>query len=404
MGVESPLLRRWNKFWKKPLENQRKDKLENMKLLHTGDLHLDSPFSSTKATDGAEASRRLRKTFSDIVSYVRENKYDMLLIAGDLFDGAFVTRETAAHITSQLENAGCPVVIAPGNHDPFDMSSIWKKKEFPRNVYIFKSEELAYFDFEELGVRVYGAAFNSANMRTCPLDGCSIDDKSRINILLCHGDTASPMSQKCPMPPSAIAEFGADYTALGHIHNPGSANEALRAKGVMAAYCGCPMGRDFGECGVKGALSVEITKDGERTQVKSEFVPFSDKIYEDCELKVDGAETMADIISEIRTLIREKGYGEDTILRIKLTGYTAPGLAVVTEEAESQCRESVCSLTVVDKTVPALSGDELESDRGIKGEVYRALLPAIENGTPEERDNAVSALRYALAALGGENI
>ena len=60
--------------------------------------------------------------------------------------------------------------------------------------------------------------------------------------------------------------------------------------------------------------------------------------------------------------------------------------------------------TVIDETVPQMSSNELECDRGIRGEVYRLLAETIENGTPDERKNAIAALRYALAALGGESI
>ena len=42
--------------------------------------------------------------------------------------------------------------------------------------------------------------------------------------------------------------------------------------------------------------------------------------------------------------------------------------------------------------------------RGIKGEVYKLLSPAINDGTAEEKSEALSALRYALGALGGDNI
>ncbi len=374
-----------------------------MKILHTGDLHLDSPFASASAEFGEQAKRELRRIFSDITSYVKNNSVDLLLFSGDLFDSGFATRETAALIASELEKAGCPVVIAPGNHDPFDENSIWNIKSFSDNVHIFKSEELAYFDFEELGCRVYGYAFTSQYLRVCPLDGKSAEG-DMINILCAHGDTESPLSQYCPITPASLLSFGADYAALGHIHSPEAANEALAQKNISAAYCGCPQGRDFGECGVKGAWLVNVEKNEGSSHVTKEFIPFSSKIYEDVTLKVDGAETMADVVSEVRTCISDGSYGENTVLRINLCGYTAPGLVIVCDEIAARCSEALFSLTVTDKTVPQLSSGELECDKGIRGEVYRLLSPVIENGTPGERRNAITALRYALAALGGESI
>ena len=374
-----------------------------MKILHTGDLHLDSPFSTTAAEFGEKSKRELRKIFSNIISYAKNNAVDLLLFSGDLFDSGFATRETASLICSELEAAECPVVIAPGNHDPFDENSIWNKRSFSDNVHIFNSEELSYFDFEELGARVYGYAFTSQYMRSCPLENNKAEG-DKINILCAHGDTASPFSQYCPITPAALASFGADYAALGHIHTPDAANEALAQKNLSAAYCGCPQGRDFGESGIKGALLINIEKSNGKVNVDRRFIPFSTKIYEDIELNVDGAETMADIVSEVRACIADKGYDENTVLRITLCGYTSPQLVIVCDEVKAQCSDGLCALTVCDKTVPQLSSEELECDKGIRGEVYRMLSETIENGSAEERANAVSALRYALSALGGESI
>ncbi len=374
-----------------------------MKILHAGDLHLDSPFATAKGDSGEQAKRELRRIFSNIISYAKNNAVDLLLFSGDLFDSGFATRETAALICAELEEAGCPVVIAPGNHDPFDENSIWNKRSFSDNVYIFKDEELSYFDFEELGARVYGYAFTSPYMKSCPLDGKKAEGY-HINILCAHGDTASPLSPYCPISPAALEHFGADYAALGHIHSPEAANEALSEKNISAAYCGCPQGRDFGECGEKGALLVTIEKHLGKAEVSRQFIPFSTTVFEEVELKIDGAETMAEVASEVRTCIAKGNYNEKTALRIKLGGFTAPGLVIICDEIAEQCGEGLASLTVTDETVPQLSSAELECDKGIKGEVYRLLSEKIEKGTREERADATAALRYALAALGGETI
>ena len=42
------------------------------------------------------------------------------------------------------------------------------------------------------------------------------------------------------------------------------------------------------------------------------------------------------------------------------------------------------------------------ADKGIRGEVYRTLLPKLESADPVQRDTAARALRYALSALAGE--
>jgi DNA repair exonuclease SbcCD nuclease subunit len=375
-----------------------------MKILHTADLHLDSPFASLSGEMALRAKSELRSIFSDMLSYAVKENTDLILISGDLFDSGFATRETAALIIREFEKVSCPVVIAPGNHDACDAKSIWKLISLPENVHVFRSSELSSLDLPEIGARVYGYAFESQSMKTCPFAGKSVEDANIINILCAHGDTASPLSAYCPITAGDLEAFGADYAALGHIHNPEAANEALRARGISAAYCGCPQGRDFGECGQKGALLVEIEKEEGKAKVNTTFVPFSKKIYRELTLTLDGAETTADVISELRTLIRGTDADESTVLRAYLEGYVDPHLSILTSEVEEGCKDGLCALTVINNTVPMLSSRELEMDRGIKGEVYKLLSPAINDGTAEEKSEALSALRYALGALGGDNI
>ena len=48
-----------------------------LKILHTGDIHLDSPFSTRSVEAGEAAKRELRKVFSDIIEYVEAEKIDI---------------------------------------------------------------------------------------------------------------------------------------------------------------------------------------------------------------------------------------------------------------------------------------------------------------------------------------
>ena len=55
-------------------------------------------------------------------------------------------------------------------------------------------------------------------------------------------------------------------------------------------------------------------------------------------------------------------------------------------------------------TLPLLDFGELENDISIKGAVFRELLPRLESDDEGERKIAAMALKYALAALAGDEI
>lgn len=366
-----------------------------MRILHTGDLHLDSPFAGLDISRAEKRRREMRDTFSTMMKYAREKAVDMVIIAGDLFDSSYVTRETVLLLEREFASLSCPVVVCPGNHDPYTPESIWAKTAFPDNVRIFTEQKLTKMSFDGLDCDVYGYAFNSQYVTECLVDG-SVEDSDRINILAVHADIVSPISKYAPLPPAVIRAFGADYAALGHIHNTISTKLALKGLG---AYCGCPEGRDFGEIGEKGALVVEITKEG--TTV--EKVRFAKRTYYAFTLNIDGAEDMGAVAAAIDRCIDEGGYSSEHLVRITLAGAVSPSLVINTAHLEENTR-GLFYLEIEDTTTPTWNAEGLMSDKGIRGELYRTLLPDLESEERETRETAALALRYGLAALAGEDI
>ena len=65
------------------------------KILHSADIHLDSPFRSGNAGKSEVRRRELRGTFSSLMMYIKDNGVALALLAGDLFDSESVTKNTA---------------------------------------------------------------------------------------------------------------------------------------------------------------------------------------------------------------------------------------------------------------------------------------------------------------------
>lgn len=365
-----------------------------LRILHTGDIHLDSPFSGLDPMNAEVRRNELRAAFTSMFLYARQEKIDLILITGDLFDADFVTRETLALIKREAENTRCPIVISPGNHDCVSDTCVWRRGVFPDNVYIFTEETLDYFELPEIGVRVWGWAFTSKEMKISPLAGRNVSEAENgefINILCAHGDLTSSRSSYCPLTVSEIENFGADYAALGHIHNPIHYSDRI-------AYCGCLEGRGFDETGHKGVH--EVTIDGKNISTKK--VRFSKRRYENANMYVNGASSNTELRNLICKFIVENHYGNDTILRLTLKGETDPSFVISKSFLEKDAPR-VFSLQIVDETTPLLDADKLRRDPTIKGEFFRLLEPKLTSDDPEERTVAANALRIGLAALMGES-
>ena len=371
-----------------------------LKILHTGDVHLDSPFSKLDIGHAQIRRAELRSSFSAMIQYVRSNFIDLFLIAGDLFDTEFVTRETVEFLRMEFARIpDCKVVISPGNHDPIAENSVYERYDFGSNVYVFPQPLLSHFYFEKLNTYVYGYAFEQESLRHCPFAGYRAEDPNAINVLLGHADFAVD-SRYCPVDEKRIASFGADYTALGHVHN---APEIVTLRGGAYAYCGCPEPRGFDEVGEKGAVYVEIEKTDDVPEVKCTRIRFAKRRYEKIKVNVDGFASSVAVENAVKEAIEANGFGSDTLLRVTLVGRIAPTI-VLSESALAARLDTVFFAEVRDNTLPLHDVEYIKEDPTVKGEFCRRMLPLLEDEDEEKRALATMALRYGLAAITGEDL
>lgn len=373
-----------------------------LKIFHTADLHLDSPFSSLPPSVAEKRREELRRVFVGMMQTAADENVDLVLCPGDLFDSGFVSKETVRVLCEGFGRLRCPVVICPGNHDPYTPRSVYASGELPGNVRVFREETPSSFDFPELGVDVWGAAFTRPFMENPPMVRVPALGGDKIHILCQHGDTRSPLSKTCPLNPRDIAYRGFTYAALGHIHVPGEPEVLSGTAGTTTvAYSGCPMGRSFDEPGFGGALMVTIDRD-RRVTVERRRV--ADKRYMVEQLDVTGLDSGVDVAARLRAMLGEKGYGRETSLRVILRGEVAPTVAFSCKAIARACGDGLEYLELRDRTLPVFEAEYLESDMTLRGALYRELLPRLREGSEADRSVAADALRAGLAAIDGRAI
>ena len=87
-----------------------------MKILHSADWHLDSPMGGFSEEQAKFLRAELLQVPDRVVTLCKSENCDLLLLAGDLFDGQY-TKESLLAVKSALEEVKIPVFISPGNHD-----------------------------------------------------------------------------------------------------------------------------------------------------------------------------------------------------------------------------------------------------------------------------------------------
>ncbi len=361
-----------------------------LKILHCADLHIDTVFSGLSAKAATESRNRLKSAFSKTVEAARNNGVKLFLIAGDFFDSDTTSYNTLSELAREMASLPeCKFVIAPGNHDHYVKGGSYDFAKWPSNVYIFRSEKLEKFSFDDINTDVYGYAFCDKYMKECPLEDYVPDDRSRINIILAHGDTEDVMSNYCPIRKKLLESLDADYIALGHIHKGNTVYG-----GEKYAYPGCLAPCDFGETGYKGFIMGELSK--HKRDMK--FRVLSGKRFEIEALDVTELLTKEKISAAIDQICSK--YDTETNLRITLTGSLCADVGSIT--ASDRAKHSVEKLEITDNTSTAVGYSELEDDPTLKGVVFRMIKPYLESNDKSEREKGKLALKYVFSALSGQ--
>ncbi len=371
-----------------------------IKIFQTGDLHLDSPFSGGDILRSENGRKRIRALFKRMMNFVREKKYDLVLIPGDLYDTGFLSEESAELIRTELSSLPCPVVISPGNHDPYEKGSFYASASLPQNIHVFGDEKLGKFEFEELGAVVYGYAFTSAVHRENPLEGF-FADSDKIKILCAHSEVGVPLSGYAPMSYGDIEASGFDYAALAHIHK---APDVYCSPRLTAAYSGFAEGRGFDEIGKGSALSISIFETGEKKEIKYERISFSDYSFEILPINVTDLESDDDIASLIEREIDTLSYGKNNSLRVVLEGLLPLDFSPNLSYIKRRCASLVDCFEIKDDTLPLADAKTLSKDMTLRGEFFRTLEEKLNSPDMRERNLAAMALRIGLASLDGGDL
>jgi len=204
-------------------------------LVHSSDLHVDDATAATKHGEGIAG-------LAAVLAAAQAARADIVLLAGDTFDNNRVPAPVLDRTAQLLADAGCPVVILPGNHDPALPNSVFVRGGLASipNVTILGITHDEAVGFPQHDLEIWGHAHRDyENM--IPLRGPR-PRSTRWQIAMAHGHYEPPHNLATPLRPSwlfsddAIAATEADYLALGHWDRPERVGDGT----VPAYYSGSP--------------------------------------------------------------------------------------------------------------------------------------------------------------------
>ena len=254
-----------------------------MRLIHLSDLHLGKRLNEFSLIEDQEFILR------EIYSIISEERPDIIVIAGDIYDKPVPSAEAVRLFDDFLTKAAEQtkhIFVISGNHDSaeriafgshiMEKSGIHMSPVYDGNIVpTILSDEYGAFGvymlpfikpvsvrrfFPDTEIETYTDAVNTA------VDAMNADF-SRRNILITHQFVTG--AQKSDSEEISVggtdnvdssAFDGFDYVALGHIHSPQNVG------GEMIRYCGTPLKYSFSEANQEKSVTVvDFGKKGDIT-------------------------------------------------------------------------------------------------------------------------------------------
>lgn len=378
-------------------------------LVHTADVHLDTPFSGSGLTREQAMQRRtdLLAAFRRVVELARERQADALLIAGDLFEEEYLSVNTLRRAFGSIaELMPIPVIVAPGNHDPFHSASPWATEELPSNLHLFRSEKIEAMQFPDLNLAVWGTAFTRHHHTDRRWRGFKVagNGSEGINIICSHGalfkGETGQAEKYLPIAEEDLLGSGAGYIALGHYHSGFNAAFDPFTGSVRAAYPGSPEPMRKNSMGTHCAIVAVI---GDDKNVSLERVPTQVRAYHRIEIDVSDCDDI-DVIDKMIARGLSAPELADGLVRLILRGRVPPEVHIDPGDYAEYGRR-LFNLTVVDETLPDYDLDAIAAEQTARGAFCRLLQKRIGTAeTPEEHKVLAEALDLGLAAFEGQPV
>ncbi len=372
--------------------------MRKIKILHTADIHFDTPFSGMTPKLALKSKEELKQVFEKIMRIALNEEIDILLIAGDVFDNLSVKKTTLHFIKNCFESIGkIKVFISPGNHDPFNEKSFYSIVDWPSNVHIFKGS-VEKVILEDLNTVIWGAGFNTTHVSKSLLK-----DIKRINgynnVMVIHGEISSVKegNNYNPITEEEILKSDLDYIALGHRHK---FSEVRKIGNTYYSYSGCPQGRGFDELEDKGVVLLEI----KNRFVESRFVRTSVRNYYEKGINIEGCfgynEVKNRVISEI-----SKDNRKNNFYKIILKGQISDEFSLDEEFLEELLKDEFYFVRTIDKSEIKLDITELIKGYSLKNIFAKRIYEKLQNAETEEEIEIISlALKIGLQSISGEEV
>ncbi len=344
-----------------------------MKIIHTADIHLDSPLGGVKQS--GVRRNELILALQRMSMYAENNGVGAIIVAGDLFDDKCTTLQTIKNVASIIQSSSATWFVLKGNHG--DSTPYDKLQAVCPNIKMFGSDWTVY---------------NQGNLCICGKESNPSGDDNwgnlqlnsdNFNLVVFHGDIDS--AQYGLIDQKTIAKLPINYLALGHRHT----YSQRKIGKVTAVYSGVLEPRGFDELEPTGFVLLD-TETG-----KHQFV----------EQNLRRVVTVSVDVSKAKSNVQLQNIISDAVGQVSSNNYLNLVLCgslnedVSTQFVAENFANSYFAFRLQDDTTCAYDLDLIATEVSLRGEFVRLAQKSIDDKNLQEE-----VLKLGLRALKGDNL
>lgn len=259
-----------------------------MKVIHTADWHLG------RILNGKQLLEDQRYVLDQFINQMKEEKPDIIVIAGDLYDTTYPGKDTIKLFEETISKLNIdlkiPIILISGNHDGKERLNYGASWFEHSNLYIRTKLENMTQPIRINGINFYTLPFatvaevqhyfkdDSIQTHQQVLDKCitsmsEILQPQDINVLIGHltvqGGKTSDSERPLTIGTVETVERKSfnifDFVMLGHLHHPFSINEdTIKYSGSLLQYSFSEVGQPKG---------YRVVKFNQKNDIQDYFVP-----------------------------------------------------------------------------------------------------------------------------------
>lgn len=371
---------------------------KDMKILQTSNIYFGRYFENN-CSAGNKLRAGIKSIFSEILKTAKDEKVDLVILAGNTFDNLDLSQNLLDSIMSEIAALdNIPVALFPGNRDFYELGSFWDYwKIVPpaKNLYLLSGKKAVQQELPQLSLTIYGIPVRVGQSAANQMEYIKKSGASNYHIAVTNAikpeNAESAVRDSIDMEP--FETFGFNYVAVCGTDD----YREYPTTSIKAISAGSPLGLSPGAEKSPGVMLVNIEGNTVSTEMKS--LPALK--WKNVEILMESIHSIDDLKAKIL-----ENAGQHTLLNVKLSGLALLEAGLNIEHLKEELAENFLDLNFEDNTsvLPKNISEVKVHEKSVLGQYLKVMVGKLNEASGEEHQRYEKSLKIGYTLLSGREI